>query len=118
MNDTRDAMSCTTLQLGSTGPVSLHLRRRQLLVVPDASQVRLSCDAGSVWVTLDHDQRDIVLEAGDFLPAADRRRALVYALEAARLTLRPRTDEAENSIELEAWKKTMQSLRSQPWPSR
>jgi hypothetical protein len=83
-------MHATTVHLESVRPLCLWLRRRQLLSLPDACGVKLVCDSGAVWVTLDNDPRDVVLQAGEHFTAVEHRRALIYALEGAHLTLRPR----------------------------
>lgn len=57
------------------------LPRRQLFEIPDASAVRIVCTAGCVWLTIDDDLRDFVLEPGDSLDLPDARRALLYAIE-------------------------------------
>jgi hypothetical protein len=59
----------------------LTLAARQLFVVPDAGVVRIVCTAGCLWLTLDHDVRDIILRPGDSFEENAPRRAIVYALE-------------------------------------
>lgn len=44
---------------------------------------------GTVWLTLDHDVRDIVLNAGDRFVTQEHRNALLYALAPARLEMAP-----------------------------
>ena len=63
------------------------LPARQLFTVADASAVRIVCTAGSLWLTLDNDQHDVVLEAGECFETAEHRRALVYAFEASAFEL-------------------------------
>lgn len=70
-----------------TAPYALNLNRRQIHDLPDAGGQRLVCEAGSLWITLDHDPRDIVLEPGQAFTPARGQRALVYALEPSRLTV-------------------------------
>jgi hypothetical protein len=45
--------------------------------------VAIECRSGSVWITLDHDRRDIVLAAGERFDGDVHRRALVSALDSA-----------------------------------
>jgi hypothetical protein len=59
------------------------LAPRALLDIPDVSGIQLSCRRGSLWITLDNDPRDIVLEAGESFFSTEHRRALVYAFEAS-----------------------------------
>ena len=62
--------------------------RRTLLELPRGA-LTIRCASGSLWLTLDHDPRDIVLEAGERLALDGRRRALAYALEDAVLEVAP-----------------------------
>jgi hypothetical protein len=73
---------------------TLTLPARAMYSLQDAEGLQLTCTEGSLWVTLDNDLRDIVLGAGDSFTLPDRRRAIVYALDASRLTQRPRTGPA------------------------
>jgi hypothetical protein len=72
----------------------LGLAARGLLEVPDIAGVHLSCEQGSLWITLDNDPRDIVLEAGETFFGSGHRRALVYAFEPSTVGLRPSRREA------------------------
>lgn len=71
------------------GPHSLALAKGAMVSVPDIDGFHLHCREGSLWLTLDHDPRDIVLEAGARYTGSGHRRALIYALEKSCLTLRP-----------------------------
>ena len=71
-------------------PTTHTLPARQMFTVPDASAVRIVCTAGALWLTLDHDEHDVVLEAGEGFETAERRRALVYALQPSTFELAPR----------------------------
>jgi hypothetical protein len=72
-----------------THPTRHTLSARQLFTVPDASAVRILCTAGALWLTLDHDTHDVVLEAGESFETGERRRALVYAFEPSTFELAP-----------------------------
>jgi hypothetical protein len=63
------------------------LPARRLLQIPPGRATRVECREGSVWITLDHDPRDIVLAPGDSFELAGDRRALVYAFEASAVAL-------------------------------
>jgi hypothetical protein len=65
----------------------LLLAPRELHSIDDAANVRISCRSGSVWITLDNDNKDYVLEAGESFTASVHARALVYALGTARVDL-------------------------------
>lgn len=45
------------------------------------------CHSGSVWITQDDDDRDIVLDAGQRFTTASPSAAVLYALEPARVTV-------------------------------
>lgn len=66
----------------------LRLDRRRLFEIPDAHGMKLTCREGCLWITLDNDLRDIVLEPGETFTGDTHRRALVYALQASRLVVR------------------------------
>ena len=63
------------------------LGHQGLFDIADAAGVTVRCDEGSVWLTLDNDPRDFVLEAGEVFTTAEHRHALVYALGTASITL-------------------------------
>jgi len=63
------------------------LATRQILEIEDAADLRIECTSGCLWITLDHDPRDIVLEPGEAVTDLGHRRALVYALQDSRLVV-------------------------------
>ena len=65
------------------------LAARTLFEIPDAAGVQIDCRRGSLWLTLDNDTRDIVLEPGESFVTAEHRRALLYALRPACVTVGP-----------------------------
>jgi len=64
-------------------PFHLDLPAQAILTVPDSAGVGIECRRGAVWVTLDHDLRDIVLAPGERFDGTAHRRATVSALEAS-----------------------------------
>ena len=66
---------------------TIQLAARRLFDIPDAAAVQVRCTSGSLWITLDHDPRDIVLVPGDSFSTPEHRRALLYALEPATFEL-------------------------------
>jgi ferric-dicitrate binding protein FerR (iron transport regulator) len=80
---TADTIATTTLPAGAH-----RLEKRALFDLADAAGVQIACDEGLLWVTLDHDPRDIILARGESFFTTEHRRAVVYALEASRFTLR------------------------------
>jgi hypothetical protein len=65
------------------------LERRAIHRIEDAAVLQVNCREGSVWITLDGDPRDIVLEAGQCFSTPEHRRALIYAFDRSRLRLSP-----------------------------
>lgn len=62
--------------------------RGNLLEMPPGRSLEVACGAGTLWVTLDNDLRDIVLTPGEGLRVTRGQRALVHALDDAVLELR------------------------------
>jgi hypothetical protein len=69
------------------GAFSLNLRRQALFSVPDAAGVRIACVEGVVWITLDNDPRDIVLESCGVFTTPEHRRAIIYAMKPSTITV-------------------------------
>ncbi|MES2948411.1 MAG: DUF2917 domain-containing protein [Pseudomonadota bacterium] len=65
----------------------LNLERSAMFNVPDAAGMDIVCRDGTVWITLDNDQRDYVLEAGDVFRNTEHKRALIYALQASSIAI-------------------------------
>lgn len=59
--------------------------------IKQALGVTIECLEGSVWITLDGDVRDLVLDAGQTCKIDRKRRALIQALDTARVRLVPPT---------------------------
>lgn len=57
--------------------------------VKQALGVTIECLEGSVWITLDGDLRDLVLDAGQTCEIDRERRVLIQALDTARVRLVP-----------------------------
>jgi hypothetical protein len=71
----------------SSAPFELTLAHKALFSVSDVAGVQILCRSGSLWITLDHDIRDIVLEAGESFLSTEHRKAIIYAMEQSSLTL-------------------------------
>ncbi len=65
----------------------LGLQREAMFSVPDAAGLRIDCRQGTVWITLDGDVRDFVLERCESFSTAEHRRALIYAMQPARIAI-------------------------------
>jgi hypothetical protein len=68
--------------------VDLNMPHKALQVIPQGA-LRLVCREGSVWITLDHEQRDVVLQPGEVFTTRPQQRAIAYALQASVLRLEP-----------------------------
>lgn len=75
--------------LPSTERFDLGLRRDAMFSVPDAAGVEIVCRTGVVWITLDGDPRDIVLEPKERFTTTEHRRALIYAMRPACISVQP-----------------------------
>lgn len=67
--------------------VDLRLPREAILSVPDAADVQILCRDGAVWITLDGQLRDFVLQRADAFSTPEHRRALIYAMEPSSITV-------------------------------
>ncbi len=65
---------------------SMQLAKTMMIRLADTTR-EVRCDAGSLWITLDGDPRDIVLEPGQHFLREGSAGTIVYALEPSRLTL-------------------------------
>ncbi len=72
----------------------IRLAARALHAIADVAGLQLRCDEGTLWLTLDHDIRDVILEAGDTYRGTEHRRAIVCALKAARMSVSAMASEA------------------------
>jgi hypothetical protein len=70
------------------GREEFNLAARALLDIPDISGTQVVCRRGSLWITLDNDPRDIVLDAGESFFSTEHRRALIYAFQASVVAMR------------------------------
>ena len=65
----------------------LSLAHQAMFEVTDAAGVQITCRQGSLWLTLDGDARDIVIDTGESFTATEHRRALIYALAPSDLSV-------------------------------
>ena len=70
-----------------SSPLDLTLAHQAMFSVSDAAGVQITCHEGSLWVTLDDDPRDVVVDAGGSFLTTEHRRALIYAIEPSSLSL-------------------------------
>jgi hypothetical protein len=60
--------------------VNLRLEKNQVLPIREAYQVKVICQKGTLWITQDYDQRDIILERGQSFTMNRKSPALVSAM--------------------------------------
>ena len=105
-----------------TDPAELQLQHRALYSVDDASQLLFHCREGALWITLDNDERDFVIEAGEEFSTPEHRRALVYALQPSRFYVEPAARSIETPparLARNSRKSTMETFsRFHPMPFR
>jgi hypothetical protein len=76
---------------------AVDLPRRAMLKLPDAAAVDIECRSGSLWITLDEDPRDFIVEAGERFSTNAHTPAIVYALHAAVVLVHPQRPAAPSS---------------------
>ena len=62
-------------------PLTVGLAAHALYTLQPDDDICLACVSGSLWVTLDHDPRDVILERGQHWTMPARRRCVIYALQ-------------------------------------
>ena len=81
--------------------LTLNLERQGMLKLPVSAPVSVSCLEGAVWITLDNDTRDFVLEPCEAFTATEHRRAVIYALKPSRISVtRVATERRETATRL------------------
>jgi hypothetical protein len=71
----------------NTPPVCL--AKSQAVTLTDARGAEIKCRSGALWITQDHDQRDIVLQAGESFTLDRGDPAIVWALAASSVEVLP-----------------------------
>lgn len=90
--------------------VALDLRKKAIVKLPDAAGVTIACREGALWLTLDNDLRDVVLEPGERFTVPDHRRIMIYALKSSSLALcTPGRLPRRRVPRLPAWRRLMQA---------
>ena len=59
-----------------------------IFVIPDASNLQIKCETGALWVTLDGDLHDYILNPNERFCVAEHQKAVVYALSSSRMRTR------------------------------
>lgn len=95
----------------------LTLEHHALLSVADAADLQIDCREGTVWVTLDHDPRDVVLATGERFVTAEHRRAVIYALEPARIAVQRTAAEPVAAAVRASWLRRLLGAGPAPAPA-
>lgn len=67
--------------------VVIELKRNALLPLQDSKGVRLVCLEGTLWITHEDHQDDIVVHTGDSYEVAHDGSTLIQAMDAARIAV-------------------------------
>ena len=68
-------------------PASINLRKGAIHRLPNAHGRRIESLSGSLWITMDHDLRDILVEPGDGFSIDGHGDTLISALDDARFVV-------------------------------
>ena len=86
----RSKASCSIRQTRQdTGirPSVQEIAMDRILEIKQGAGITIECLEGSVWVTLDGNMRDVILDPGRSFNVDRKRRILIQALDAARVRL-------------------------------
>jgi hypothetical protein len=83
------ASSPSFLSATVSSAFEMGLPARAIYRVADAADVQIAVRHGAVWITLDDDPVDVVLNAGEQFSTSQHRRALVSALEPSCISVAP-----------------------------
>ena len=65
----------------------VNLGRQAMFKLPDAAGLEVRCESGVVWITLDDDPRDVILEPEQTFTTTQHRQAILYAITPAKLAV-------------------------------
>lgn len=85
----------------SSDHFELGMQREAMFSVPDAADLKIVCRSGTVWITLDGDLRDIVLEKCESFSTPDHKRALIYAMRPSCISIAPAAGTLARGLVLE-----------------
>lgn len=68
-------------------PSVQEMTRDSILNIRQGADITIECLEGSIWVTLDGEMRDQILDAGDTFKVDSTKRILIQALDTARVRL-------------------------------
>lgn len=76
---------------------------QSLLELPGDRPLDVACSAGTLWLTLDNDPRDLVLGPGDRVRLEAHRRVLAYAFDDAVLELTEVPARDRRAVPIRGW---------------
>jgi hypothetical protein len=63
------------------------IAKNKIMEIKQALDTTIECLAGSIWITLDGDRRDVILSAGQDFKVDRKQRTLIQALDTASVRL-------------------------------
>jgi hypothetical protein len=99
---------------GKQQAFSINLQRQAMLSVADAANVRIACVQGSIWITLDNDLRDVVLDDCGVFTTFEHRRAVIYALEPSRVSVSVTASSAPDALNSKRARPLKLQMQTQP----
>jgi Protein of unknown function (DUF2917) len=87
LNTHSAALNAICLGVADANNITMSLERQGMIRLPQGASLCVKCLDGALWVTLDHDARDIVLEPGEAFTTPADRGGIVYALKPSRMTV-------------------------------
>lgn len=97
-------------------PSMLSLERNQLVRLRHACGTRITARAGMLWITVDREPQDVVLEAGDSYVVQARAPVIVQALDGA-ATARFDARTSERACR-SSWAERLRHALRTVWPQR
>jgi hypothetical protein len=70
------------------------LKQRDMCVLSDVFEQQVVCESGELWITVDGDARDFILQPSERFCTKQHRRAIIYALSPANVCIRTRSKKA------------------------
>lgn len=67
----------------------IELRQRELVMIADGRDQVVCCEHGELWLTVDRQPADVILQAGESWPVTGQGAVVVSALVSSRLVIRP-----------------------------
>ncbi len=73
-----------------TMEIQTAMEKGDIFVIPDAANLQIQCETGALWLTLDGDLHDYILNPNERFCVARHQKAVVYALSSAQMQTKSR----------------------------